>query len=221
MKSPPPAAALGLLLLLPTGGCCSLARLFCGPDRSPWVSVSYRTAEETLRTFLEALRRDDREQVYLCLSPGFKAKNGLTSVSSNAAWEKLTEQVPHLHMAGYAEVPAAPARATDGGVSYELDVHGYRLVVDLARTTRQLVRYRDREGRLHEPSAVVEDSLNGLVGVKGEGVDVDEVPQSRVSILDFAMLTSHPYDAELRVDQIDAIGFVREWKIANLVLPQQ
>ena len=33
--------ALVLCALLPTGGCCSFARFFCGPDKTPWVSVDF------------------------------------------------------------------------------------------------------------------------------------------------------------------------------------
>ena len=37
------AALAALPLLLAASGCCSLARLFCGPDTSAWLPIDYAT----------------------------------------------------------------------------------------------------------------------------------------------------------------------------------
>lgn len=63
-----PLAAVALLL--PLSGCCSLSRLFCGPDKSPWVPIDYSTPEATVRVLLEAIRRDEPSVVYESLAGG-------------------------------------------------------------------------------------------------------------------------------------------------------
>ena len=90
---------------LPMAGCCSLARLFCGPDESPWVSVDYQTPQLAVQTFLEALRRDDPEIVYLSMSEAFRNRLGVDSSTTQMAWPKIREMNPGLHVAGYAKVP--------------------------------------------------------------------------------------------------------------------
>src|SRR5262245_2446000 len=116
---------LALLLgLLPQAACCSLARLFCGPDKTPWVSVSYDEPRLALATFLEALRRDDALVVYRSLSRGFCARNHLDAPTLGVVWDRLHEQIPYLHLAGYLPVPDKPVRETARRVTYELDVDG-------------------------------------------------------------------------------------------------
>ena len=61
MKHPRLVSVLALLPLLGTGSCCWMARVFCGPDTSPWVPISYETSRATLATFLEAVRRENTD----------------------------------------------------------------------------------------------------------------------------------------------------------------
>ena len=95
--------ALVLCSLLPTGGCCSFARFFCGPDKTPWVSVEFDAPESAVRTFLEALRRDDPDVLYLSLSDGYRQRLGIDLMAVNVAWERFREQNPGLHVAGRFE----------------------------------------------------------------------------------------------------------------------
>jgi len=220
------ALVLALLaaLCVPCQGCCTLARLFCGPDKSPWVPISYDTPEATRRTCLEAIRRDGPTEVYHCLAPSYIRAQGLDNLQMTAGWERLREQVPNLHMAGYAEVPAAPTQRADGGVTYELDLYGKTLRVDLVRLAYRSVRYRDDDGQLQSAESNLEDTLNGRIRTEPAGREPDGPDQSRIVVEPWVVV--HPYyiarseqDA-LPLDRIDFVGIGRQWKIANLVPPQ-
>ena len=73
-----PRWLLGLLSCLPAAGCCSIAQgmtaLFCGASKEPWATVSYRTPKEALRTFQEAIGREDLDVFYKSLSADFKRR---------------------------------------------------------------------------------------------------------------------------------------------------
>ena len=134
-------AALTLALLLPVGGCCSLARLFCGPDRTPWVSIDYTTHAAALATFMEAVRRDRPDVLFDSLSRDFRQAQGIPGKAEMAVvWEKLQQQITGLHMIGYAEV-SAPARLSPTRVRYVLTVAGHSIGVELVRLPYWNVAY--------------------------------------------------------------------------------
>ena len=123
--------ALALATLLPTAGCCTIARLFCGPDKSPWVAPDYRTPDAALATFLEAIRRDRPDVISEAMSEAWKQRHGIAGVfETTVAWERLKRQVTGLHLAGNAEI-SSPAPETDRRVRYELSVAGRTLTVRL------------------------------------------------------------------------------------------
>src|SRR5262245_6051001 len=105
MSPHPAAVALALCAVAPLSGCCTLARLFCGPDRSPWVPISCETPRATLQTFLEAVRRDSPAQAYQCLARSFLERNHWDVLVLTAFWQELHRQQPGLHLFGYAELP--------------------------------------------------------------------------------------------------------------------
>ena len=114
-------------------GCCTLASLWCGPDRSRWVPVSFETPEAALATFREAVRRDDAHHVWKSLSEGFKARNGLPGeLEATVAWNRLRETVTGLHLLGEADV-SAPERLAEDRIAFVLCVAGERLRVELVR----------------------------------------------------------------------------------------
>lgn len=134
-------------LFLPLPGCCSLARLFCGPDRSTWVSERYDTPPATVATFLEAIRRDDPEVVVTCLSAGLRARHHLDALTAQLGWQQLRDQTPGLHLAGYATIPA-PTSCTDDAATFVLDVEGRSLRLDLVRETFVEILWRRPNGSL-------------------------------------------------------------------------
>jgi hypothetical protein len=147
--------ALALTLPMTTlSGCCSFARLFCGPDKTPWVSIDYTQPERAVRTLLEALRRDEPEVVYLSLSNDYRKRLGLDSMTAQLAWSRIRDANPGLHLAGYAEVPPAHHRGDDRA-ELRLDIEGRQVEVQLVRQSSLSVRYRRPET---EPDAQPEAS---------------------------------------------------------------
>ncbi len=154
--------SLAILAALP--GCCTMARLFCGPDQTPWVSVEFDTPAKALATFREAARRDDAIVAFRCLSEDFKQRTGLKGVvEATIAWEKLKDQVTGLHLLGYADV-SAPEPLPDGRIAYVLDVSGHRLRVRLVRQAYWEVRWTpgSTPDEVREDGRYVPD-LGGLV----------------------------------------------------------
>lgn len=207
--------AASLVSLLPLTGCCTMARLFCGPDRTPWVPIAHDTARATLATFLEAVRRDDPLRVYQCLAPSYIRANDLDYQLVTAFWERLCREVP-AHMLGYAELPAAPIRIQDDGVTYAIEIEGRVLHIDLVRQSFWEVRYRAPDGSPRETSRNLDfASLNGFVAVTPQPEDpADGTPRSRVMLRPLEV--EHPATKALRLEDVDSVTVGREWKIAAI-----
>lgn len=207
--------ALALVCSLPLGSCCSFARFFCGPDRTPWVSVDYASPESAVRTMLEALRRDDPDIVYQSLSDGYRQRHGLDLMSVQVFWERFRDANPGLHVAGYAQVPAAERPAADRAV-VQLEVEGHRLEVQLVRQDSWLVRYARPQVPGSDPFPPGEasqriESFAGFVRVEADGAP--EAERSRVHV---APLRVQHGGLELTTDAIEAVSLQRVWKIADL-----
>lgn len=214
-------------LPLASGSCCGLARFFCGPDKSPWVQVDFATPDATLRTFLEALRRDRPDRVLECLAQSYREQHGLGIGGIQVAWERLQREVPYLYLAGYLQVPEHPSRVQDDGCSYELDLDGRTLRVDLVRQAYWDIYYRLDDGSVVRDGHILDhDSLNGYITVTSAGFSPDSVPQSLIDALPLRL--EHPRWCVLQpdgtpralpLDRIVYLAIGREWKIGNLVLP--
>jgi hypothetical protein len=148
------ATALVSVLVPVTSGCCSLARLLCGPAQTEWVRVAFDTPEATIRTFLEAIRRDNPDRVYECLAEDYKKARGLDQVVANVLWEKIRQEAPGYHLVGYA-TPGDPVRQKDGSVYFLFEVEGHRLRVDLVQQAFWEVAWRTPEGLRKQPGAYV------------------------------------------------------------------
>lgn len=157
------------LCLLPCGGCCTLASLFCGPDRSQWVSESYRSPAAAVATFQEAIRRDDATVAYRCLSESLKKREGiLDQVIATAAWQKLQQNIPALHLLGEAD--RSEAQELPGGrVRYVLSRAGHRVQVDLCSQPLLRVDWSTPGG--DDVSARYEPSLQPFLRIEGSGLD--------------------------------------------------
>ncbi len=201
--------SLLLLLVLPAGGCCSMARLFCGPDKTPWVPIDFSTPEKSVRTLLEALRRDDPERVYECLSHRYrdelKIDNGLTQL----AWPKIREQNPGLHVAGYAEVPAA-TRIDADRARIELNVEGYPLVLELVRQRSWQVQWQ-RDGGPELAKGEVVPTFTKVASGKS---DEDGRVQMQITL---DLKTSADPDELLR--DLQRGGLFAEWKVDRMSSP--
>lgn len=209
---------LPLLLLcssmLPLQGCCSLARLFCGPDRSPWISVRYDTPERAVATLLEAIRRDEPQIVYLSLADEYRKRLGLDAAIAQLAWAKLREENPGLHVVGYAEVPP-PTRLADNGATFELQIEGTRVDVEVVRESLWEIRYRRPDGSLGEQGNVIA-SWNPYAKVE----TLDD-PDRDLSVLTVVpMRFEHEGVDAIGLEAIEHAALTRRWKVARIVVQQ-
>jgi hypothetical protein len=220
--TPRPLLCAALLPLCLHGGCCSLARLFCGPDKSPWVSVGYATPEQTLATFLEAIRRDDVTEVYWCLSDAYKKAKGLPSLVDAAVfWEKLRKEIPYLHLLGEVPIPGQPLAAQDQAVTYELDVDGSPLRIVLARVHFLEIVYRTADGVPREASRYLDATLSGHLRVDATDPPRYDEDGNPIAILRLEQPVEFAHAGDgVRLDQLDRFAIGRQWKIADVITPE-
>jgi len=206
------------LLAAPTGGCCTAARLFCGPDRTPWVPIAHDTPQAALATFLEAVRRDAPDVVYECLSSPFRRTHGLDGLVVAAAWSKLREDNPGVHLLGYAVPPERPATSGAERAAFDLTVKGYAVRIEYVRETFWELRYRGTDGRIRETSTLLDDAaVASTVRVDVADPDpVDDLPQASVAIA--PRVAMHPGAGRLEARSIERIAVGREWKISALAI---
>jgi hypothetical protein len=200
------AALLGSL-----SGCCSLARLFCGPDRTPWIWPDFETPEKTVRTALEALRRDDPEAFYVCLSNGYRDRTGLDMLTTMVVFQ---QQNPGLHLAGYAEVPEA-TRVSADRAEMVLDVEGHVFDVRLVRDSLWEVRYERPNGTLGDFGRPI-GSWPGIARVVAR-----DDPERDESVLTIQPLTFGHFGLdEVPLEHITRFTVERRWKI-DAVTPRE
>lgn len=213
MNRTPLPLLLLLMSVLPAGGCCTMARLFCGPDSSPWVPVAYATPQQAMATFLEAIRRDDVAIAYQCLAEEFKQQQGVDGLGVAFAWEQVKARTTGLHLLGYAE-PGAPIAVDASRCRFEFTVHGVRLAVGLVRQNYWDVRYRRPDGSQGTTGDYV-PSLHSLLHA-----NTPDTAQDRSRLTFEPVAFDHDGMATATVDQIDAVAFGRDWKIASIESPK-
>jgi hypothetical protein len=198
-------------LLLPLSGCCSLSRLFCGPDKSPWVPIDYSTPTSTVRVLLEAIRRDDPNVVYDCLAQEYCVRMKLDGQLAAIAWQRLRDEVPGLHLVGYAEVPP-PVRVADNGATFILEVHGQHLRIDLVRESVQSLTYWNPVlGEAQHISRPVL-SWNTLASITSV-----EDPDRDLSRIDLQPLTfEHDGLGAIPLEHIQDLSLVRRWTLSGI-----
>lgn len=193
-----------------------MARLFCGPDKGPWVTVAHDSPQATVATFLEAVRRDDPQQVYRCLSESLCKERGLDGMVVAAAWDRLREQTPGLHLLGYAKAPTQPLRRDATACVFVLEVEGVRITLDVVRESYWELRYLGADGRVRESSTRLDEATYRSL-VRAEEVEpdpVDDLPQARVGVA--GRVAVHPGAAALDVAAVERLEVGREWKIAAI-----
>ena len=212
MRSPAAAALCALSVTLT--GCCSISRAFCGPDTSAWISVDLSTPELAARTLLEALRRDEPEVVYDALSDELREELGVDKGTLELAWSAVRERYPYLHVAGYADVPAASVRARGDAATVDVAFAGEQVRIDLVRQTYWELRYR-RPGadltpaqrdarvgaRLQELAEVVEVTLEA------------EASEDRSRVALRPRRVTHFGVDRIPPENVDFLGVFRAWKV--------
>jgi len=208
---PPSRLALSVLLLLPLSGCCTLARFFCGPDTTPWVSVRFETPRLAVSTLLEALRRDDPEIVYLSFSVDYRKRVGMDMSTVVYVWPRVREENPGLHVAGYAEVPE-PTLLDADHARVTIDVAGHQVEIKLVRECWREVRYARPNGTPGEPLLPPVPSFDGLARIEAIG-DLDH-DRSRLVLQ--PLVFDHEGLRTLTLDDIEHVALTHKWKIDNV-----
>ena len=208
-----PSLLLLVPLLLSLSGCCSLARFFCGPDKTPWISQRFDTPQRTVQTLFEAVRRDEPEAVYLCLGEGYRRQLGLDSLTLQLAWERIREQNPGLHVAGYTDVPPgeplAPGDPDRARVT--VDVAGTLVDIDLERQAYWELRYRRDSGTPGDQGAAIKSFSSHA--------RIETAPGGRkeTSRLEFEpMEFRHQGIDAVPLEAIEYAALTRRWKITDI-----
>ncbi|MBM4062085.1 MAG: hypothetical protein FJ265_13455 [Planctomycetes bacterium] len=192
-------------------GCCTLARLFCGPDKSAWVPIDYATPENALGVLLEAIRRDNPEYVYDALSEGYRKRLGIDQNLVQLAWQRVKDATPGIHLAGYAAIPA-PTRPTDDTAVFDLDVEGRPVRVALVREAFFELRYR-------RPRATAPGTFRRPVPDWSTIADVAPVPDQDLDlsrIVPAPVVFEHEGLDAVPVQAVDHVAWVRRWKVDDL-----
>jgi hypothetical protein len=198
------------LALLPLSGCCSLARLFCGPDHSKWVSVSRDTPTHTVETFFEAIRRDAPDVIWGCFAKGFRERHKLDSMTFQVAWQRLLEQNPGLHVVGYAEVPP-PTQRTAQNAMFEIDVEGTRIRLDLVCESFWELTYRRDNGTL---GGGLDSIASWSAVARIAPIEGSDPARSRLVIE--PLVFEHEGTATVPIETVERAALVRLWRIADL-----
>lgn len=206
-------ALLSVLPMLATPSCCPLARLFCGPDRTAWVPVAFDQPEKTLATLLEAIRRDRADVIYQCLGEDYKKQQGVDGLVMEAVWSQLKAQVTGIHLAGYAVIPP-PSQRTESSATFDLDVEGHRLTVELVRQWRVTVVYR-RDGGVRSPGQYVASIEPFLQVTPVDPSDTGSPDRSRISLKQPVVFPHQGVD-KVSGDQIERLELCCDWKVARL-----
>ena len=202
---------LAMAAIAPAPGCCGLARYFCGPDESVWVQESYGTPEQAVATFREAVRRADAEILQRCLGEAFKRRTGLVGVlEAELAWRKIEDEVPGLHVLGYASIQSIEITAPDRAVA-RLALDGNRVELGLVRQPYWEVRWNptediedlERDGRY---VSTAREILGTGASPDGLGTSISLRIPTLGGTID-------------RADQVEFAGFGQEWKIDGIGQP--
>jgi len=213
----PLALAFLSAVALPLGGCCSLAQAWCGPERSAWISVDWGTPELATQTLLEALRRDDPEVVYEALADEMRGSLGVDGLAVELAWSKIKAQYPYLHVAGYADVPAASYGPNRDSAYVTVEVGGLGLRIGLVREAYWELRYR-RPGPDLTPQQ--RDARVGRKLAKLDGavtIALDEDAEDDRSLVSLTPQSATHFGVDtIPVENVDAVGVFHVWKVRSL-----
>lgn len=199
------------ILLLGLSSCCTMARFFCGPDDSRWVSIAFDSPTATVATLLEAIRRDAPDVIYQCMSQEWKQRHKLGSLEAQLGWQMLRDEVPGIHLIGYAEIPT-PERRGDNGAMFVIEEAGQRLRLDLVRKSFQEVVYGLGEGRPLKETCRPLTSWNARASV--ELIEDADTDRSRLVLEPLAF--EHMGLDEVPLATIERAGLVRRWHIDEL-----
>ncbi len=201
---------LGLLCCLPAAGCCSIAQamtaLFCGPSKTPWLRVSYRTPGAALLTFQKAVARDDVGVIYNSISPDWKRRDGFGRFEAEKVWKILKQKYPGIHTVGLAKIVQTPIQEPTL-VEHILEVafHQFRVRLKRYEYWRVVVPGPDPEEPIPKGAFLSSFSQNLRITHQSETSTVDvHIPGIEAE--------------ELIAEDILEVTLGREWKV-DLFVP--
>ena len=214
MRRRPLSSTIGILLLLPLQGCCTLARFFCGPDRSEWVSIDWSTPQKAVATLLESLRRDNPQILYDSLSESYRRELGITSMTAELVWPRFRDANPGLHVAGYAEVPIPTLRGDDRA-EVTLDIEGTIVDVRLVREVRTRILFQRDDSEFEFDKGQPLQSFSEKARIIAE-TDASGEPKEQSQIVLEPIVVTHPNLAALPLGKVWAAGIVSVWRIESI-----
>jgi hypothetical protein len=192
------------------GGCCSLSRLFCGPDRSPWVPQRFDTPQRTARTLFEALRRDEPEVLFLCLDRPYRQRLGIgDSMVMKLAWERFRQQNPGLHVAGYTVVPE-PTQLDADHATVAVEVVGQVVELDFVRRAYWELRYQTPGA----PAGEVGGELPAFADA-ARIVPIEDDRESRSRLELRPLVFAHGIEP-VPIEAIDHVALTRRWLVTDI-----
>lgn len=181
----PLRAAVLLVLVVPTTGCCGLFHLFGCADRRPLVPIVDASPDQALATLQAAIAFSDQKVIYEALSPRFKRATGIPDgVAFSLAWDKLLAEHPYVPAVGDAEVVESKQlpvehELDDEGRStplrrhrFVLDAHGHKIeIVFEAISYWEIGRYPDPDEDLGKDIEILSDYTGRLASTTKADAD--------------------------------------------------
>jgi len=211
-RRPLNALALAALCTIP-GGCCSLARLWCGPDQSPWFDPGYATPQQAVTTVLEGVKRDRTQVLFESMTPELRAEMGLPTVMEEEIFrQRIGEEAPYLFMLGYAD-PGDPIMTAPDLARFEFDVEGRPVTLTFLRQPMRRVLL-DLPFMQAEP-VPVEDRLPGstLAGAFTVRTNRGEASIEAAQIRLPTELAELPPEVQVQAAQILRVEYTLDWRL--------
>jgi hypothetical protein len=126
-------APLVLASCLLSSSCCGLYELWgCGPQQ-PLVPISFDSPRQALDSFRAAIRYQDSNVLYRCMSEEFKEEQGFDALSFAIFWDKLIEREPAIPALGDARIVATRWLSAREKL-FTLETYGQKVRVSFSST---------------------------------------------------------------------------------------
>ncbi len=192
MKCSNMRSRFGILFLALTGACVS------PPSAEDYLSVGFRSPEQTFRSFQTAMAGDQIDLEYRCLGQNFRLENSIDGMTYRLAREELFDKNPFIKL------------VTQGEITSSERTHPDRHVL----TVRVKNWFADRSFRV---LLVREDYFEAFQEERSRFFDFDSFEEHVFSDEDSPSVLYAIAQAPPDVDpsQLTELCFGREWRIAG------
>ena len=153
--------------------------------------------------------------IYTCLTERFKQRLG-GSLEVQVAWDKIKEEVPGIHLLGYAEIPP-PTRTGPEAVRIIVEAAGQQVCFDLVRQSFEELVYERGEGYAPGECRRQLTSWDQRAGL--EVVAEADTDRSKLTIRPFEF--EHRGFYEIPLSSIKRFALVRQWLVDDLRLVEE